>query len=516
MKTSSLFILLILISLGLSAQYKSGALVAESVQNMGYDYRIQDSLSVDVYEFFGNIYNHSYDERSNSFILSLRDSTRNRNPEKRKLSSFGIVEKFDLNTKKIPWYISTNYEMFDLIISAQSIVHDKGDKSHIIDFETGKASQGLSNDYYYLDRKSGIGLMYKKVSPNKTFQGINIVDESILWKRQIERDFLTDIIPISDSNVLVISAGMHLVNIYTGNGWSINSEEGQRNYSKFILLNAIGIASGILTGGYYFDGDYQVTLPHGSDLLLNDKEIIKVSLDSISNIDLKSGQVKWVSPKIKNLSPSSHSFKLLKDTVLAVFDQNYSSEKENTGVLSAPLFATYDIQSGALSSYQKLDLKNVQGYHWFDEGVIVNTNSEVHKYSAFDSTVTKLDMASIGCPNIVNFFDGDLHRFENGSYKDVGAYDLSKYLVECENGIVLGLDSNLSFVKNYHEDKLVKLEPIGQKGFYCLQNEKSTSIIDRDGFPVVRIPLSDVYFMNDSTYYMVGENKIKILSITDE
>lgn len=332
---------LLLTSISIQAQQK---LLNTAHQNTGSNYRTNSEVVAKTYILPERIHTFHIDSTTNTATLQLRDLTKNA----KNLKSKGSIALVDLGTNTIKWNRPFDYASNGFAQYGKHYIQSSPGKSIIINAENGTDAWIMPNEIYYVHPVQHIALGYKYRSlanvASDRLEGIDISNGKVLWKREIKKDYSwNEIKNLDDSTLLIVSSGLHTINLNDGTGWDYDASTGRNDYRKMIAANAAGIALGVLTGTYMMSTGSDIVKDLVSNLLIDDSAYYLASRHEIVKID-STGNKRWQKPLAKEFASKSELF--LKRNDLIMVNRGYAYYNDNLVDYGMPFIAVFDKSNG--------------------------------------------------------------------------------------------------------------------------------------------------------------------------
>lgn len=136
----------------------------------------------------------------------------------------GTMVQYDVLQQKALWSRSINYMNSYLFQKQSLLLLNKSNKSECLDPLTGKVLWEKKAQIVMIDSACdiGVGMRENVEFANSTcIYGIDLKTGNERWKRYVTLEFgKKPMVAIDDSTVILISSGLHLMNIKNGAGWS--------------------------------------------------------------------------------------------------------------------------------------------------------------------------------------------------------------------------------------------------------------------------------------------------------
>lgn len=190
--------------------------------------------------------------------------TRNLSKNEKSIKNKGAVSVISVPEKKVLWNKSINYLAQQPTYFFQTLsIFSKG-KSTFLDLETGNELWKEKFVPYIRCSQANLLLGYKVSSMSgftKKLEGRDASTGKLVWDREISHHYgWNDSFMLDDTLCMIVSDGLHIVNVNNGQGNSIQMKTGIDDYKVAAALGALGILTGVLGG--------VAVLPYGPNVVV--------------------------------------------------------------------------------------------------------------------------------------------------------------------------------------------------------------------------------------------------------
>lgn len=413
------------------------------------------------------------------------------------LKNNGHVVLYDLTNKKAIWDKSINYQYYYLEQNGKYIFKTGLKKTYCLDFESGEDLWKAKNTIAFTNPELKIVIGYTPYISNQlfynnvNFEGIDLNTGNSIWKREINHDYgLDDIFMLNDSVAMVVSSGLHSVNMKTGLGWDYNAVTGV----PFMQAIKTGIRSNVI---------------------IDSMDIYFASKEKISRLDIN-GNLIWSTPLPENLTSTSDI--ILFDSTLYMINSGSSQSGYATLKQGKPFLAAFNSTNGKklfLNTIDDKSGKTIESVINKDELVVLYKN-KIAKCSIKNGTLISEKAFDTGKNGeIVGFINYNIYNKFDSTYKSLVLTDSINHYIYTTKKIVLAIDKNLNIVNQYDIDELYKYY-LKYNDLRFLANKENSIIIDENNKIVAKIDIPGrakrigpkLYFVNEKSIIEINLDEI--------
>lgn len=454
------------------------------------------------YVFSNRIHETFLDTTAGYLTVQLRGLSKNG----KWLNNTGDIVQYDIKNKRVLWSEYIAYQSSNLQQFSNTMISTSGNKSNCLDINTGNELWEVKNNIYYVDPidKIGIGYKYKSSTGySNELEGIDLRNGDVIWKRNLNREYgWNNIFYTNDSTMIVVAAGLHSINIKTGKGWDYNTITGKKDYTETAVLNAVGIAAGILTGSFLMSTGHNLVRDLVSNTIVDSSNIYFASKEQLVKIDKQSGEIVWSSIFSNDLASKSSIF--MNDSVIFMINRGMAFMGSRQLLFGKPFFAAFDRQTGRqiFSSIIKVKDGSLLNFQKNDKEIYFVFKNRILKYSLETGNMNaekEFPKESFG---ELKYFIGDQVFIKNqsGDLINLPQSDSTKVFLFTNQGKTLSIDSDLNISKTIlYEDLCFYYWQT--KKFKFIAKENKTLIVNNAGKSIAEIDVSSNAFMIGSTLY---------------
>ena len=229
-------------------------------------------------------------------------------------------------------------------------------------------------------------------------QGFNLADGSTLWKRPLNfQSGWSACDMVSDSVVLVQADGLHLFNLYTGQGWDYEAEVSTL-YDRRSALKTLGLASGFFTELAVMQSSERIT-ELCSNVILSDSVLYWASREEIAAFDSIDGHVLWKTRLPEKAGSRSNIFET--DTSIFVINRGVAVFLNRYIEYGRPFLAAYEKTTGRISMLQVVDQRRcrIMDYAFHEDSVLLALEDRIAVHDLNSGKLqreTQIDTVAVG------------------------------------------------------------------------------------------------------------------------
>jgi len=439
----------------------------------------------------------------------------------------GIILQYDLKNKKILWNKTIDYDANELLKFDKLLILNEYNEAYVIDNYTGINLSKVINYIYFANPYHNIGIAYLYLSAGEGYytndlMGIDLLKGKLVWKRNINRAFgWNDYFYLNDSTLMVVAAGLHTINMNTGDGWDYDAETGEKlkpNYTNEITGAVIGgliggIIGGLIGGGLYYIPTYYAATATGDDVirdlnsntLMNGDFIYFASKEELVKINTESGNIIWKSTFPKDLPSKSSLF--MDDSVVYMVNHGFAIKNNRKINYGNAFIAAFNKFTGKQKFNILTPKKNGQilDYKQIDNELYLLFQKVIAKYSLETGNLISekiFPIKEIG--ELKNFVDNNLYISNSDGY----FFNLAQFLhINTTQGIIISVDPEINIL-NILKVKDTGINYLGYKEYQFIAKDEKTFVIDDQGKIIIEFDVSPNAFIFDDILYDKREKSI--------
>lgn len=425
-------------------------------------------LYASVYDFPGDI-EHLYLDAANGVLQVVYGQNHPRKSRRK-----GVLLEYDLRVNQVLWSKKIRYSNNAIYGLEGLLVETPGKNTIGFDSKTGKKLWKAPHDLYFVDEPHRVGVGYLTNGPKDdhyNLEGIDLLTGTSMWKRRVFKGYgWNDLQNINDSTYLIIAAGLHKLDIRTGEGWSYNALTVDDS-KRFRAPEGYGLGGGIFMKG----GMISNVLTDSSDYYLAGKT-------KIVRIDALTGKVKWSSTLPEGITGASSIF--LKDSSLYMVNRGMALTTFGPITHGEPFIASFNQRSGHpryLKATQSEELP-IWGMEIIGESLFLLNKEGMERYSLASGELeahNQLDEELDGKALAMLRADELYHRQSDGRYEALADSEGLFFLIT-SHGLVMAINEDLQRVYSLSAELLWE-EQLSVSGMKLLSDGERSLLIDEEG-----------------------------------
>lgn len=366
--------------------------------------------------------------------------------------------------------------------------------------------------------------MKRSTGYSNELEGIDLKSGNVIWKRELNREYgWNDVFYTNDSTMIVVAAGLHAINIHTGEGWNYNTVTGKKDYTGTVAANAVGIAAGLLTGTFFMSTGHNLvrdvvsnSLVDSSYSLVDSSYIHFASKEQLAKIDKQTGEVIWSYPFRKGLPGKSSIF--MNDSLVFMVNKGYAFMGYRQLDFGQPFIAAFDRQTGDQKYLSLINGKKdpILGFHILNDEFYLVFKNRIAKYSkSTGALVTEKQFPEEDVGELRYFVGNQVFvRNKNDDLISLPQTDATKIFVLTNQGRTLEIDNHLKVV-NAIENEELSIYYIRAKNYKFIAKDNKTLIINSEGKRVAEVKATSEAFLFGTTLYDKQNKKFYAIDLKD-
>lgn len=405
------------------------------------------------------------------------------------LKNIGRVVLYDLDNKKTIWNKSINYQNYYLEQNGKFIFKTGLKKTYCLDYDNGDELWKTENTIAFVNAELKIGIGYTPFISNQLFynspyfEGIDLSTGNTIWQRKINHDYgQNDIFMLNDSVAIIVSSGLHTVNLKTGVGWDYDA------VTRVPYLQTMKTEI-------------------ESNVIVDSLNIYFASKEKISKLDIN-GNIIWSTNLPEDLTSTSNI--ILFDSTLYLINSGFSRCGYTTFKQGKPFLAAFNRVNGKKLFLNTIDDKRGKVIESIidQHELVVLYKDKIAKCSVQNGTLIsekEIDTGKYG--EIVGFVGYNIFNKFDSAYLSLSLTDTINHYIYTKNKAVLAIDKEFNIVNQYDIDQLYNFY-LKYNKLRFLANKDNSIIIDKDNNIVAKIDIPGKAKRIESKLYFVREKSI--------
>ena len=512
-----LFVCLLMFCPFMNAQEEKSIVIGQTVEGK--------ELTARGVEFDGRVRKYKMDTTATFFMVQLGHLTPNGKSYKNK----GELVVFNYQEGKELWRRKMNYMSDQFVFLPEGVLfNSKGVKSFYLDLQTGQERWNKKIFPYVMDHQNGKILSYKN-GVTKNLECYEMNSGEHLWTREVPHAYGWNYDGwVNDSTRLIVSDGIHLVNIKDGTGKSYPMVTGTTNYSGAVALGTLGILTGVVAGVSVMPTGGNAVAELTSNMLREDSLLYFASRTQLLCLDDQLN-MKWGYPLPEDLTSHSELF-VYDDRLYMINDgsgyrgnlRDFSSAYERDMMevnIGRPFIASFDKNTGKNIYLTQLTKKKdrIEGaclkelrntlYLLFDDGM-----SFCQLTDSTEVEVSPWDEKANG--KLQGFLSNSFYLIDpdSTSFRKVVPSDSASCFVYNNQYDVFEVDEQMNVIRTYRNTELY-FTSLNMDGYSLISQFGIKYLIDFNGKKLATLHLPfDLYLVKDKVYTL-DKDRNKILEI---
>lgn len=466
----------------------------------------------------------SADSTGTLFLVQGRDL----NKKETSVKNTGDIWMISLPDKKVLWQRPINYFIQEAKLTDKGVSFVSKDKYFLLDLQTGaEIWKGKKMVPYSLNTQGNRLLAYKGSTMNgvsRQLQGYDMNTGDMLWKREISHRYgWNESLMLDDSTRLIVSDGLHTVNLLDGTGNSFLMKTGVDDYRATAALGALGVLSGVLTGMAVVPYGNNVVVDLVSDVLLDDSLLYVANREQLLCLD-RQLNMKWGYPIPESSASRSVLFFNGDHLYMVNYGYGYRDNARNHSdsyakshlrvKIGKPFIACFDRKSGKNISFHFLsEKKEMVEDLWIDRdnerAVLLFEDRMVVAPFESDSVMeyrwdTETDGKIIGMVKRPFYLED---KNSSGFKKCNEMLGTPTYFIYTDKGQVFDVDQSLNRLQTFSFEE-IGFYRLLQDDFSIVDYKKGVYLLNSDGDRKATLCVSsDLFTIGDKIYAFSPDRK---------
>ena len=465
------------------------------------------------YKFSRRIFVSRIDTTLGVLMIQLRDTLKKSGNYK----NTGQMLIYDVNQDQVLWNKFLNYNLDHVEMFGQFVIQSAKGMSEVYFTIAGNKIREDFGRYMGVYKDINLGLVVPcdiSGDPKKRLLGVNMFSGEKLWERKMDHGYgMKDSVRLNDSVIVVVSGGLHGVNLNNGKGWDYDLEVGRKNYSASIFGSLAGLMVGILSRGSvaFFVVGHDVRNMH-SNLIVSDSAVYMAGRKEIVRLDMD-GNVVWKDEMVEDVVTMSSIF--VKDGVLYMVNTGEVLRNQRAQKRGKSFLAAFDASSGKRKFLTLLGEDNVfTRYAVKDSSVVLLQREGLQVHALADQMV----LAKMSCDTsvygeLLNFVGKKIYTDQGNYFECLADIDSAWINVYTSKKRVLTMDASLKIVANREWDDFY-ICYAEKDGYKFLLKDGKTIVIDKKNRKVADINVNDNSVIVGKALHNISKTTYSVIDLS--
>lgn len=454
------------------------------------------------------VYNTYHDTSSNNIFVTVREKDGSGKFYKNNGFQFAINKESD----SVVWV--NDVRKFDILPVKNHLIISSDVSSAKFNKATGLEVVQYSGKMIYADDVSGMGITIHQAISKKDEETeiklLRLENADVLTNHKISNAYdLVEINKWGDSILLISGSGLHGMNLYNGQKWSIDDVTGEKVKDKLIqsIINPNAVR---VNQKSYYESSYQDVITQiCSNVLISDDKVYYASKNNLYAINRK-GEIVW---KLDLSSfPTSKSALFFHKQKLYLLNLGVANFKDLQVVYGAPYLMQVEPESGQMNFRNPLPMFNYPVDFKIAGDLVLAGKNNLYFINISDGRFfNELDVNELRYGNFVEFVNGDEYFVEKeGYFVPLNFINDNVIYFKSSHGKVYGVEGG-QIQYEYHESELYQYDT-KLVGFRFIKQKFKSYILNANFELVAILDTQDPSFViKDKLYYKSGR-KLNVLS----
>ncbi len=455
-----------------------------TIVSCGFQEGSKKEIKATVYHFPNYLIEDCYYSTSSETMSILK---RGHNEKRRTADNFTGFLYCDLANLKVSWQIKTYNSSF---IQRDSMLFNTCKKGNrLYNTNSGEELYRIKSQIKYFNPEIGIAIGHGfggTYGPSE-IQGYDFNNGKLIWRKELASIFgWKDLIFINDTTVLLVSKGMSLINIKSGEGWTninlLNNAKGD-DYKK----ESSNVTMGMMTGSFSKSKKSLQAQKIKNTISIDSSSIYFINNNRINCISLDNGEMKWGSYhedlKLDNAFLSSASESLY------VYHKGYEFSNNKLYRNGNSYVASINKTTGEMFFFNK-DTVSVL----FDIQPSFNEFYSLNDNKVFRNSNQGVILDSISLNNEIGNVKGftfgeEIYINSKGKYMNLSSFHGDKIVIFSPSGFVIILDNDLSLLHKYEKSDIF-LKISESQEYTLLSHLEKSILITNNGTKIAELDIN--------------------------
>lgn len=486
----------------------------------GINHLTQEPIPAVQYKFPYLIYSSYLPSQDHRVTLQFRLT----DSKGEKYKSEGYLSVFDLENEKFIW--SQKTKTFDVKQDSVIIIQIKPNKSYLVpnrsyglNINTGEEIWESKTLVKLIERNQNIAIGFEYRNPglgaSKKLQGINVIDGTVKWDREISYEYgLNEVIHLNDSVLLMAANGLHTVNINTGMGWDYHVETGIKDYGTTAFKNAVSLSLFAATGiSTPMAMGHEVITGIASNIYVHGSRIYFASYEELVCLDYD-GNIIWKYPMNKELM--SKSTLLIHNQTLYVVNRGIAVFRNKVIQCGEPFVEAYNLSTGEILFHKFIgDNRIVNSLQIKNDALLLAFNDRISTYSLQDGSHVAENLIDTQALGYIKYLLGSqvYVQQKDSTLASITLSDSSKSYVLTAYNKILSFDQTLEIGQDIIDYDSCFTEYLRFNNLKLLSHNLKTVVINEENKLVARLSVSGKSKIKESKLYDTQRENLLIIDL---
>jgi outer membrane protein assembly factor BamB len=363
--------------------------------------------------------------------------------------------------------------------------------------------------------------------------GIDFLNGKHVWTRDINKEYgWNDHVYLNDSTLMVVAAGLHTINIYTGKGWDYNTITGKivknrassssNSYDAgaFMAGMLFGLVGAIIYSAIVSDhGILNTTISNElvrdfvSNTLLDADFCYLASQEQLVKLDNNSGEIIWKHTFKKNIASKSTLF--MDDDFVYMINSGYALRDDVKLYYGLPFIAAFNKQTGEQKYFSLYKKHGVFiDYKIIDNNIYLLFRNQIIKHNLETGTYVLCKIYGKESFNeLTHFVENNTFIIsKEGDLLNPIQSDLTNFYLNTNQNKIFSIDNNLNIINTIsYKETLDNI--LHYKGHNFIANDEKTFILNSNGKIIAKLNVSSNAFISNDVLYEKKDNSFMAIDL---
>lgn len=504
---------LLLIACDVAFAQKSEAAFSVIHEVVGYNESSGTDIMAKQYKFPRRIFISRIDTTLGVLMIQLRDTVKRSGNFK----NMGQVLIYDVNHDQVLWDKFLNYQQDRMEMFGQFMIQSSRGMSEVYYTIAGNKVREDFGRYVGVYKDINLGLMIPSDisgDPKNRLVGMNMFSGEKLWERKMDHGYgMKDVVRVNDSVIVVVSGGLHAVNLNSGKGWDYDLEIGKKNYSASIFGSLAGLMVGVLSRGSvaFFVVGHNVRNMH-SNVIVSDSAIYMAGRKNIVRLDMD-GNVVWKDEMAEDAVTMSSIF--IKNEIVYMVNTGEVLRNQRAQKCGKSFLAAFDAGSGKRKFLTLFGEDKVfTRYKVRDSSVVLLEKEGLQVHALADQIV----LAEMSCDTsvygeLLDFVGKKIYTDRGKHFECLADVDSAWVNVYTSKKRVLTMDASLKIVANREWDDFYICYS-EKDGYKFLLKDGKTIVLNKQNRKVADINVDDNSVIVGNALHNISKTAYSVIDLS--